>query len=140
MCMYFTKGINQNGYMLCLHCNMKKDNHYVFKYIYNITSQCDDIVLLIQDYIKSDTQTIARGKEHTITLLEDNTIKCWGNNMYGQCNVPDSIQGKVVSVKCGTYHTIALLNDNTIKCWGRKYFEECNILDSIQKKIMDTVY
>ena len=92
MCMYFTKGINRNGYIMCLHCNMKKYEHPIFSYIYNITSQCDDVVLLIQDYIKtSNYNNIACKYEHSIVLLEDNTVKCWGNNSYGQCNVPDSI-------------------------------------------------
>ena len=47
MCMYFTKGINQNGYMLCLQCKENKNMHSIFMYIYNTTSQCDDIILLI---------------------------------------------------------------------------------------------
>ena len=53
MCIYFIKGINQNGYILCLYCGMKKDMHPIYMYIYNMTSQCDDIVLLIQEYIKN---------------------------------------------------------------------------------------
>ena len=74
MCMYFTKGINQNGYIMCLHCNMKKYEHPIFSYIYNITSQCDDIVLLIQEYIKNNNynNNIACGSGHSIALLQDN--------------------------------------------------------------------
>jgi hypothetical protein len=53
MCMYFTKGINHNGYILCRQCDMVKDIHPIYMYIYNMTSQCDDIILLIQDYIKN---------------------------------------------------------------------------------------
>ena len=55
MCMYYTEGINQNGYIMCLHCNMGKCEHPIFLYIYDMTSQCDDIVLLIQEYIKIDS-------------------------------------------------------------------------------------
>ena len=51
MCMYFTKGINQDGHILCRECKMNKDMHPIFTYIYNMTYQRDDIVLLIQDYI-----------------------------------------------------------------------------------------
>ena len=94
MCMYYTKGINQDGYMLCLHCNMKKYEHPIFSYIYDITFQCDDIILLIQDYIKvNNYNNIACGELHSLALLQDNTVKCWGRNKYGQCNVPNSIQG-----------------------------------------------
>ena len=136
MCMYYTKGINQDGYILCRHCNMKKYEHYIFSYIYNITYQCDDIVLLIQEYIKNDNhKNLACGWEHSIALLQDNTVKCWGNNNYGQCNVPDSIQGKVISIECGEYHSVALLNDNTVVCWGDNSNGQCNVPDSIQEKL-----
>jgi len=124
MCMYFTNGINQDGYILCRYCNMKKYEHPIFSYIYNMTSQCDDIILLIQDYIKFDVQTIKGGGNHIIVLLQDNTVKCWGNNMDSQCNVPDSIQGKVISISSGFSHSIAILNDNTVKCWGYNCWEQ----------------
>ena len=137
MCMYFTKGIKQNGYMLCSICNMMKDMHPIFIYIYNITYQCDDIILLIQDYIKVDNyNNIACGDRHSIALLQDNTVKCWCNNYDGQCDVPDSIQGKVLSISGGYCHSIALLHDNTIRCWGNNDMGQCIVPDSIQKKIM----
>ena len=187
MFMYYTKGINKNGYMLCLHCKENKNMHHIFSYIYDMTSQCDDIVLLIQEYIKvDDYNNIVGGHKHSIVLLKDNTVKCWGDNSYGQCNVPDSIQGnnhnvninndnvvgkvdsissshyyscalfcnntikawgtnftgqcdvpdfiqgKVISTSCGLHHSCALLNDNTVKCWGNNEFGQCNVPDSIQ--------
>ena len=89
MCMYFTKGINQDGYILCRYCNMMKDNHPIFTYLYNMTSQCDDIILLIQDYVKVDIQTINGGVKNTSVLLQDNTVKCWGNKYY-QATPPPS--------------------------------------------------
>jgi alpha-tubulin suppressor-like RCC1 family protein len=135
--MYFTKGINQNGYMLCRYCNMKKYEHPIFIYIYNITYQCDDIVLLIQEYIKiNNYKNIAGGLKHSIVLLQDNTVKCWGINNKGQCDVPDSIQGRVVSIDCGSYHSCALLNDNTVKCWGKNSYEQCKPPDYIQGKVI----
>ena len=78
MCMYFTRGINQNGYMLCRQCKKNKDMHPIFIYLYDTTSQCDDIVLLIQEYIKNDLyQTISGKYKHTITLSQG-FVKCWG--------------------------------------------------------------
>ena len=151
MCMYFTKGINQNGYVLCLHCNMKKDMHPIFTYLLASTSQCDDIVLLIQEYIEiNNYKNIAGGTQHSIVLLQDNTVKCWGNNRWGQCNVPDSIQGnnhnvninnnnvvgKIISIECGDSHSCALLNDNTVRCWGDNSYGQCDVPDSIQGKVV----
>ena len=54
---------------------------------------------------------------------------CWGNNNMGQCNVPDSIQGNVISFDCGLQHSVALLNDNTVRYWGRslnKQYDKVN--------------
>jgi len=118
MCMYFTKGIKKKGHMLCMECKKKKNMHPIFTYIYNKTSQCDDIILLIQDYIKVDRQTFDCGYVHCVTLLQNNTIKCNGDDDFGQCDVPDSIQGKVIEISCGSYYSCALLEDNTIKFWG----------------------
>ena len=144
MCMYYTKGINQNGYMLCRYCNMMKDMHPIFIYIYNITYQCDDIILLIQDYIKVDNyNNIACGDRHSIALLQDNTVQCWGNNKDGQCNVPDSIQGNnnnmngmILSIACGRYHSCALLNNMTVICWGNNNAGQCDVPYYIQGKII----
>ena len=117
MCMYYTKGINQDGYILCRQCNMKKDEHPIFMYIYDMTSQCDDIILLIQEYIKVSNNNIACGHMHSVALLQDNTVRCWGMNNLGQCNVPNSIQGKVISICSNNDFVYAVLNDNSIKYW-----------------------
>ena len=64
-------------------------------------------------------------------MLNNNTIKCWNESFLVQPqqdsiqNIPDSIQGKVVSIECGTFHWIALLNDNSIKCWGNNKYGQC---------------
>ena len=62
-----------------------------------------------------NTSLIDCGYWHSCALLDDNIIKCWGYNNYGQCNVPDSIQGKVVSIERGHY-SCAVLDDNTVYC------------------------
>jgi alpha-tubulin suppressor-like RCC1 family protein len=76
--------------------------------------------------------SISCGFKHSCALLNDGTVKCWGNNSDGQCNVPDFIQGKVVSIECGKNHSCALLNDNTIRCWGTNSYGACDVPDSIQ--------
>jgi len=30
---------------------------------------------------------VAAGQGHTVAVLEDGSIRCWGNNWYGQCTV-----------------------------------------------------
>lgn len=81
---------------------------------------------------------VAAGRAHTCALLDDNTVKCWGDNAYGQLGMGDannrgddtgemgdSLQrvdlgtGKsAVAIALGKDHSCAILNDNSVKCWG----------------------
>ena len=69
---------------------------------------------------------------HSLALLNDKTVKSWGNNFYGQLgnntnigtntanNIPYLIPdlNNVIMIKTGNNHSMALLSDGTIKCWG----------------------
>ncbi|MBI4370124.1 MAG: hypothetical protein HY547_07840, partial [Elusimicrobia bacterium] len=78
------------------------------------------------------------GLYHTCALLDDNSVKCWGYNNYGQLGLGDTVTrgdaanemgDNLPTVNLGAgrtakalvadiYHTCALLDDNTVKCWG----------------------
>jgi alpha-tubulin suppressor-like RCC1 family protein len=75
---------------------------------------------------------ISAGGQHTCALLSDGTIRCWGDNTYGQVgngtltpvisvpvtvNLPSGATATAIAV--GGLHTCALLNDGTARCWGR---------------------
>lgn len=87
--------------------------------------------------------SVAAGSEHTCVLLADGTVKCFGNNYYGQCGRPalsrdkgyynydmawtspadlpsvDLGTGRTASaISCGDGYTCALLDDTSVKCWG----------------------
>ena len=83
-------------------------------------------------------KALASGENHTCALLDNNTVKCWGEGGMGQLGSgsPDSIgdntgeMGDALdAVKLGTgraakavtggdNHTCALLDNDTVKCWG----------------------
>ena len=89
----------------------------------------------------SDVKDFCHGQAHACAILADDTIRCWGENDYGQCGVPNPNTGSggthdIVSVPsskveiassslhptkivCGNSHTCALLNNGSVKCWGR---------------------
>ncbi len=77
--------------------------------------------------ISNATQVSPRG-DHTCALLQDSTIKCWGDGRKGQIGDPRlEISTTLVTVigisnatqvSAGNRHTCALLQDSTIKCWG----------------------
>ena len=74
---------------------------------------------------------ISLGNNHTCALLDDNSVKCWGGNTYGQ--VGDGTSGntrqtpvlvsldsgaKARAVSGGRFHTCAILDNGKIACWG----------------------
>jgi alpha-tubulin suppressor-like RCC1 family protein len=83
-------------------------------------------------------KSIAAGGEYFCAVLNDNTLKCWGNNSNGQLGLGDTNDrgdgvGEMgdallavnlgtgltaTSVAAGKSTTCALLSDNTLKCWG----------------------
>lgn len=80
----------------------------------------------------------AAGESHTCALLNDKTVKCWGNNASGQLGLGDTTNhgddpgemgdnlpaidlggGRTaVAVGSGISHTCALLANQRVKCWG----------------------
>ena len=73
---------------------------------------------------------IAVGFDHACALLEDRTVRCWGDNTYGQYgnntggngvfgNTPQQADlSDVIAISAGNKFTCALLNNSTVKCWG----------------------
>ncbi|HEY2407838.1 MAG TPA: hypothetical protein VGI10_17640 [Polyangiaceae bacterium] len=74
--------------------------------------------------------SVASGLYHTCALFADGTVKCWGDNSYGQLGtgvgclqkssapLPVSHLRGVKALSAGDLHTCALLVDGTVACWG----------------------
>lgn len=92
-------------------------------------------------------QQISCGSYHTCALLDDNTLKCWGDNTHGQLGgkaskstphnslVSLGAGRSVKQVVAGAYHTCVLLDNNTIKCWGANLSGQLGYGDLKQRDI-----
>lgn len=54
---------------------------------------------------------------HSCATVADDTVRCWGFDLYGQTNVPADL-GPVVALAAGGFHTCAVKADDTVRCWG----------------------
>jgi alpha-tubulin suppressor-like RCC1 family protein len=77
---------------------------------------------------------ISAGGSHTCALLNNGTVRCWGNGANGRLgygntnNIGDnetlllvgavSLGQNAVAIAAGGSHTCALLDDGTVRCWG----------------------
>ena len=97
---------------------------------------------------------ITAGLLRTCVILNDDTVKCWGRNNYGQLGYEDTDQrgdgademgddlpavdlgtGKTAKqISSGPEHTCAILNDDTVKCWGWGYLGVLGYEDYMNKR------
>lgn len=64
-----------------------------------------------------DFMAVAGGGYHSLGLRVDGSIVSWGNNFYGQTNVPAPNTG-FVGVAAGGLHSLGLKADGSIVAWG----------------------
>jgi hypothetical protein len=68
--------------------------------------------------------TVTAGGGHIAALnTVDNRLYAWGNNIHGQCQVPDK---HFVAVACGANHTAAITEDGQLVVWGDNSFHQCD--------------
>ena len=81
---------------------------------------------------------VAVGANHSCALLEDHTVKCWGDNADGDLGYGDTqVRGNspaemgdalprvdlgtgrtAIAIAASRAHTCAILDDGSVKCWG----------------------
>ena len=74
---------------------------------------------------------ITAGGAHSCALMTGGTVRCWGDNEYGQLgngtwndsSVPVVVVGLagVAAVEPGSLHSCALITGGTARCWGYNY-------------------
>jgi alpha-tubulin suppressor-like RCC1 family protein len=88
----------------------------------------------------------AAGQYNGCALLDNGSVKCWGQNNYGQLGIDNTTQmgddsgemaqltginlgtGRTATaIAAGQYHSCALLDNASVKCWGRNEYGQLGI-------------
>ncbi|MDC0710305.1 Ig-like domain-containing protein [Stigmatella sp. ncwal1] len=96
-------------------------------------------------------KALVAGRISTCALLDDATVKCWGNNASGQLGLGDrenrgALPGQMgdglppvnlgtgrsaMALSVGDDHACALLDDGSVKCWGENSYGSLGLGDSV---------
>lgn len=65
----------------------------------------------------SNVTAIAAGSLHGLALLTNHNVVTWGNNNYGQTNIPAAATN-IIAIAAGDYSSLALRADGVVFTWG----------------------
>jgi cysteine-rich repeat protein len=105
------------------------------------------------DLGRGPVKAVAVGGYHTCAILDDDSLKCWGYNIYGGLGLGDAggrgtssghmgnylplvdlgTGRKARAVAAGIYSTCALLDDGRVKCWGYNAFGQLGTGDTLAR-------
>jgi subtilisin family serine protease len=63
--------------------------------------------------------------QHIVAMKTDGTVRAWGRNQYGQCNIPNNL--KCIEVVPTTINSVVLFEDNTVKVYGNDLYSIENL-------------
>eukprot|EP01065_Artemidia_motanka_P018831 TRINITY_DN2220_c0_g1_i4.p1 TRINITY_DN2220_c0_g1~~TRINITY_DN2220_c0_g1_i4.p1 ORF type:complete len:376 (+),score=86.90 TRINITY_DN2220_c0_g1_i4:88-1215(+) len=72
---------------------------------------------------------ISAGRRHSVVLVSDGSVRCWGGNQYGQSTTPAAAAQGVDSVSAGGMHTLAVMRDGSVIAWGCNRDGQCDVPD-----------
>ena len=82
----------------------------------------------------SNVVDIAAGDYHSLVLLEDGTVRAWGDNAYGQTQIPARVKN-IVAISAGEYHNLALHDNGRVSAWGSNKFGNLDVPSGLNSVI-----
>jgi alpha-tubulin suppressor-like RCC1 family protein len=77
---------------------------------------------------------LAGGGQHALGLSENGTVFAWGNDDFGQTNVPAGLSN-VIAIAAGTSHNLALKADGNVIAWGRNDLDQTNVPGNVSDAV-----
>jgi hypothetical protein len=63
---------------------------------------------------------------HTLAVKADASVVAWGDNNFGQCDVPTGLTG-VRQAVASRWNSLALKTDGTVVAWGSNDYGQCDV-------------
>ena len=96
---------------------------------------------------------LAAGRDHTCVILDNDLVKCWGYNLFGQLglnhtnNMGDNANemgnslpfvslgtGRTAKqISAGWHHMCVILDNNLVKCWGQNTAAQLGLGDTLNR-------
>ncbi len=73
-----------------------------------------------------NVMALAHGDGQILALERNGTVVAWGDNLYGETNVPAGL-GEVTSIAADEHQSLALKRDGTVVAWGGNYFGQTSV-------------
>ncbi len=97
---------------------------------------------------QSTTPALAGGHGHSLALLQNGTVKAWGDNGGGQLGIgptpyqismpmqiPAGSLSGVAAIAAGADHCLALLSNGTVMTWGANGFGQLGVGNTVNQSI-----
>lgn len=78
------------------------------------------------------------GLRHSVALRSDGTLEAWGNNEFGQLNIPEEATN-IIAVSVARYHNLALRADGTVLAWGYNGDGQSDVPDGLSNAVAVSV-
>lgn len=91
----------------------------------------------------SGVKQLSIGYSHSLALMENGTVKAWGENFNGELgffnsrlptSTPTTVEhlDNVIQVSAGKFYSLALLNDGTVKAFGSNTNAQLGLADIVE--------
>ena len=68
----------------------------------------------------------AMGYQHTCVLTNNGAVRCWGQDISGQTNVPADL-GPATALTAREQHTCARTTNGAVRCWGSNVYSQSTV-------------
>src|SRR5262245_4826753 len=77
--------------------------------------------------VLSGVIAIAAGNRHSVALKSDGSVVAWGEDDYGQIDVPIEAQSGVIAIAAGFRNSVALKSDGSVVAWGDNTYGQTDV-------------